>query len=188
MHLLIFIFLLFSLLRHLRVAVGKTAPFTPSLSLSTVSVAVGQYSGWVVFFNPEVFEKICVTVASSDWLPCSDQVGDFAAVGIEMFFTAFEKINLCFGFSLKSFRTACSLGMRSFVWISTISIYILNIRQLLENVRRCSPQWQHLISVLLHLSLLGPWQLHLANVANVSRHFFTVCPYLRHVLQLIDLS
>ena len=32
-----------------------------------------------------------------------------------MFFTAFKKIYSGFGFSLRTFRMACSLGMRSFV-------------------------------------------------------------------------
>ena len=40
----------------------------------------------------------------------------------------------------------------------------------------------------MHLSLLCPWQLHRAHVAIVSWHLFAVCPYLRHILQLIGLS
>ena len=101
-----------------------------------------------------------------------------------MFFTAFERINTEFGFSLS--RMACSPGMRSFVWIWTISVSILNVEQFLENVWWASPQWQHLTSVRVHLSLLCPWQLHLATI--VSWNLFTMCPYLRHVLQLIGLS
>ena len=42
----------------------------------------------------------------------------------------------------------CSLGMRSFVWIWTTAVSILNIWKFLENVWWLSPQWQHLTSVL----------------------------------------
>ena len=83
---------------------------------------------------------------------------------------------------------ACSLGMRSFVWIWTISVSLLNIGQFLEKAWWYSPQWPHLTSVLVHLSLLCPWQQHFAHVAIASQHLFTVCSYLRHVLELIGLS
>ena len=89
----------------------------------------------------------------SDLLFCSDLVGDFNVVVLEVFFTAFENINSGFGFSLKSFRMACSLGMCSFVGIWTISV-LLNVGQFLENARWSSPQWQNLTSVLVPLSLL----------------------------------
>ena len=110
----------------------------------------------------------------SDWLSCSDLVGCFDA-GLELFFIAFEKINSWFGFTLRSFRMACSMGMRCFVWIWTISVSILDIGQFLGSAWWSIPQWQHLTSVLVHLSLLCPWLLHLANVAIVSRQLFTVC-------------
>ena len=68
----------------------------------------------------------------SDQRSCSDLVGDFVLVGLEIFFTAYEKINSGFGFSLRSFCMACSLGMRSFAWIWMISVSPLNIGHFLE--------------------------------------------------------
>ena len=62
----------------------------------------------------------------SDRLSCSDLVGSFDLVGKDVFFTAFEKYTSGFFFSLRSFRTACSLGMRYFV-------SLLNSGQFLEN-------------------------------------------------------
>ena len=55
-------------------------------------------------------------------------------VVLKVFFTVFEKINLGFGFSLRSLLMVFSLGMRSFVciWISSVSL--LNIGQFFENV------------------------------------------------------
>ena len=103
----------------------------------------------------------------SDSLSCSDLVGNFDVVGLEVFFTAFEKIISRFGFSLRSFRMSFSLVMRSFVWIWTISSSPLNIGQFFKNAWSSTPQWQHLTSVLVHLSLLRPWLLHLAQVAIV---------------------
>ena len=44
-------------------------------------------------------------------------VGDFDVVGLEVFFTAFEKINSGFQCSLRSFCIDCSLDMGSFAWI-----------------------------------------------------------------------
>ena len=82
---------------------------------------------------------------------------------------------------------ACRLGLRSFVWIWTISVSLLNIGQFLESDWWSSPRWQHLTSVLVHLSLLCPWQLQFARVIIVSRHLFIVCPCL-HLLQLCGLS
>ena len=108
-------------------------------------------------------------------------------VELEALFTAYEKINSGFGFGLRSFRMACSLIMHSFVWIWKIYVTLLNIDQLLENARWSNPHWQHL-TLVLYLSLLCPLLLHLAQVSFVSRHLFTVCPYLSHVLQLIGLS
>ena len=52
---------------------------------------------------------------------------------MEMFFTAFEKNNSRCGYILRSFRMACSLGMRSFVWTWPFSVSLLNIGQFLEN-------------------------------------------------------
>ena len=69
-----------------------------------------------------------------DRLSCSDLVFDFDLLGLDAFFTAFEKINSGFGFSLRSFRMACSLGKRYFNWIWMISVFLLNIRQFCENV------------------------------------------------------
>ena len=40
----------------------------------------------------------------------------------------------------------------------------------------------------MHLSLWCEWQLDRVHVAIVSWHLFAVCPYFRHVLQLIGLS
>ena len=54
----------------------------------------------------------------------------------EVFFTALEKINPRCGLILRSFRMACSLGMRSFVWVWTISVSVLNIEQFSENAWR----------------------------------------------------
>ena len=104
----------------------------------------------------------------------SDLDGDFDIVRLEVFFTAFEKIISGIGFSLGSFCMACSLGIRSFVWIWTITVYFFNIRQFLENAWWFSPQWQHLTLVLGHFSLLCPWQLYFPHVAIVSWHIFTV--------------
>ena len=56
----------------------------------------------------------------------SELVGDFDPVGLKVFFTAIEKINSVFGFSLRSFRKACSLSMHSVVWICRISGFLLN--------------------------------------------------------------
>ena len=81
-----------------------------------------------------------------------------------------------------------SLSMCYFVWIWTISVSILNIGQFHENDWLSAPQWQDLTSVLVHLSLLCLPLLHLAHVTIVSWHIFTVCPYLKHVLQLFGLS
>ena len=50
----------------------------------------------------------------SDWLSCSDLVGNFDVAGVEVFFTALEKIKTVFGISLRSFRMTCSLGIRYF--------------------------------------------------------------------------
>ena len=109
-------------------------------------------------------------------------------VGSEVLYTAFEKNNSEFGFSLTSFRMARSLGMRYFVWIWMISVSPWNIGQFLEKAWWSTSQWKHLTSVLVCLSLLCPWLLHLAHFANVSQYLFTVCPYLRLSLQLIGLS
>ena len=140
---------------------------------------------------PKCSKKFCISFVSSlesDRLSFSDLVGDFNVVGLEVLSTAFKKINSGFGFSLKSFRMACSLGTRSFVWFWTISVSLLNFGQFLENAWWSAPQWQHLNMVLVHLSLLCPWMLLLENVVIVSQHVFTVCPHLRRVLQLLDLS
>ena len=59
-------------------------------------------------------------------------MGDFDLVGLEVFFTAFEKINAGLGFSLRCIRIASSLLMRSFVWFLTISLSLLKIGQFLE--------------------------------------------------------
>ena len=150
-----FIFLVFSLLRHLQLAVRKAGSFSFFfLFLSIVTVAVGRYSRWVVFTRV-------------DWLSCSDLVGDLDLVGLEAFLTAFKKIKLGCWFILRSFRVACSLGMRSFVWIWRISVSLLNARQLLENAWLSAPQWQYMAAVPVHLSLLCPSLLHLAHVAIV---------------------
>ena len=74
-----------------------------------------------------------MSLLESDRLSCSDLVGDFDAAGLKVFFTAFEKTTSGFGFSLRSFRIACSLVMRFFVWIWTINVSLLNIGQFLEN-------------------------------------------------------
>ena len=97
---------------------------------------------------------------------------DFDVVELQIFFTAFVKINSGFGFSLRSFRMARALGMRSLVWILTASASLLNIGQFLENAWWFTPQGQHLTSVLVHFSLLCPRLLHLAYVAIVSRQLF----------------
>ena len=55
-----------------------------------------------------------------------DLVGDIDVDGIGVFFTAFEKINSGFGFSLRSFCMECSLGVSFFVWILMISVSLLN--------------------------------------------------------------
>ena len=72
---------------------------------------------------------------------------------------------------------ACNLGTRSFVWIWLISVSLSHIGQFLEKAWWFSPQWHHLTSVLVHLSLLCLWLLHLAHFAIASLHLFTVCPY-----------
>ena len=95
-------------------------------------------------------------------MTCSYLVGDYDVAGFKVFFTAFEKINSGFRFSLRSFRMVCRLGMRSFVLIWTI---FFNIGQFLENAWWSVPQWQHLTPVLVNLSLLCPWLPHLAHVA-----------------------
>ena len=55
-----------------------------------------------------------------------------------MFFTAFEKINSGFGLSLRRFRMACSLDLRSLFWVWTDSVFLLNVGQFLENALWCS--------------------------------------------------
>ena len=63
----------------------------------------------------QIFRKNCVRFVSSlesDWVYCSDLVVDFEVVGLEVFFTAFEKIKSGFGLSLSGFRIACSLDIR----------------------------------------------------------------------------
>ena len=70
-----------------------------------------------------------------DYLSCSELVGDLDLVGFNVFFTAFEKINLGFGFSLRSFLITCSLGMRSFVWFWMISVSIPSFGQFPERAR-----------------------------------------------------
>ena len=62
-----------------------------------------------------------------DRLSCSDLVGDFDVAVLEVFFTAVEKNNSGFGFSLRSFCMAFSLGKRSFACIWVISVSLLNI-------------------------------------------------------------
>ena len=62
---------------------------------------------------------------------------------------------------------ACSLIMRSFVWIWNISVSLLNGGQLLENAWLSDPQWQYMAAVLVHLSLWCPSLLHLAYIAIV---------------------
>ena len=44
-----------------------------------------------------------VSSLDSDQLSCSDIDGDFDVVRLDVFFTAFEKINLGFGFSCEKF-------------------------------------------------------------------------------------
>ena len=63
---------------------------------------------------------------------------------------------------------ACILGMRSFALIWMISAFLLNYMQSFENAWGSSAQWQHLTSVLVHLSLLCLWKLHLEHVFIVS--------------------
>ena len=65
---------------------------------------------------------------------------DLDVVGLEVFLTAFEKINSGFGFSLRSFCKAFSLDMSSFVWIWAIFVSILIIGQFLENAWWSAPQ------------------------------------------------
>ena len=160
-----FIFLVFSFLRRLQLAVGRASSLYFAFSFSTVSVAVEQYSRWV-FFNG---------------------YGSIFMVGSRR------------GFRCSSVRCVPYCIWEVFVWpvvwvcvlffgSGRLFVSPLNIGQFLENVLWSSPQWQHLSSVVVHLSLLSPWQLHFAHVAIVSWHLFTVCRYLRHVLQLISLS
>ena len=72
---------------------------------------------------------------------CSELVGDFDLVGFKVFFTAFEKINSGFGFSLKSFHIACSLDIRYFVWIWIFSVSLLNSGQFNEKAWWTASQW-----------------------------------------------
>ena len=74
-------------------------------------------------------------------------------VRLEMFFTAFEKIYSGFRFSLRSFRLACSLRMRSIVWIWTISVSLLIIGQFLEIAWWSFSAVAASESVLVHLSI-----------------------------------
>ena len=60
---------------------------------------------------------------------------------LEVFFTAFEKIISEFRFSLRSFRIACGLGMRSFIWIWVISISLLNFDQFRAKAWWSASQW-----------------------------------------------
>ena len=173
-----FISLIFSLFFRLQLAVGRAGSFSFCLFL--------QYS--IRGRRPVQAVSRLRTTRISDWLSSFALVGVFDVVRLKVFFTAFVKINSGCGFILRSFRMDCCLGMRSFVWIWTIFVSHMNIGQFLENAWLLSPQWQHRTSVLVHLSLLCPWQLHFAHFAIVSWHLFTVCPYLRHVLQLIGLS
>ena len=85
---------------------------------------------------PKILKNLSVTFEfslGSDRHSCADLVGDFYLVGLEVLFTAFEKINSGFEFSLRSFRMAYSLGRLPFVWIWMISVSLFNISQFLEN-------------------------------------------------------
>ena len=113
----------------------------------------------------------------SDRLSCSNLIGDFALVGLGVFFTAFEKITSGFGFSLRSFRSACNLGMRSFVWIWMISVSLSDIGQLFENALWSASQWQHLISVLVHLLVLCPW-LWTSNMSLLFHGILSLCAHI----------
>ena len=59
-------------------------------------------------------------------------MGDFDLFGLEVFFTAFEKINFGFGSGLRSVRMAYSLGMHSSVWMYMIFVSLLNFGRFLE--------------------------------------------------------
>ena len=59
--------------------------------------------------------NIFVSSLESDLLPCSELVDEFDVVGLEVLFTAFEKISSRIGFSLRIFPMDRSLGLRSFL-------------------------------------------------------------------------
>ena len=55
------------------------------------------------------------SVLTSDQLSCSEVFGDLDLVRLEVFFTAFEKINSGFGFGVRNFPMACGLDIRYFI-------------------------------------------------------------------------
>ena len=124
-----FNFLLFSLIRHLKFAIGRGALFLFSFSLSILTVAVDPYSRWVVFFIPEVFEncnhRFCV-LTRVGFISCSDIVWVSYVIGLKVSFNTFEMINSWFGFSLRSFCEACSLGMPSLTLFHDIARFRLS--------------------------------------------------------------
>ena len=67
------------------------------------------------------------SLLASERISCSELIVNLDLVRSEVFFIAFEKIYSRFGFRLRSFRLVCCLDMRSFVWIWTISVSLLNI-------------------------------------------------------------
>ena len=70
---------------------------------------------------------------------------------------------------------ACGLSLRSLIWILIISVsFFFDFVQFHEEAWWSTSQWQHLTSILMHLTLFCLWLLHLAHVAIVSRHLFIV--------------
>ena len=74
-----------------------------------------------------------MSALDSNLLSCSDIVGDFDVVWLEVFFIAFEKNISGFEFTQRSVCIASSLGLRYFVWICLISVSLLNIGPFHEN-------------------------------------------------------
>ena len=86
----------------------------------------------------DLVSLVSVTLVSplhmSDCFSYSEPVGEFDQDGLGVFVTAFERINSGYRFNLRSFCMASSLGVRSFVWNSVISVSLLNFGQFLEKV------------------------------------------------------
>ena len=110
----LFNLLLFPHLRHLLLAVGRAFSFFIPFPLVQY-----PHDGTVsefVFFIPEVFEKKIVAFLlslDSDWLFCSNLVGNFDVVRLKVFFTTLRRLIQDLGLLWKDF-------VRPVVWVCVL--------------------------------------------------------------------